>query len=601
MKQLFSFPRLTVVLTLATFSIFTMPAVAVVTQIAVTGQDIPDGNGKFGPVLNLPVINNVGKVAFRAELSNTLSTNDNVGVYSYSSGSLAKVVRENESPPEGNGVYSGFSTPLINAAGQIGFGATHRTTSSPPFDTSGLYMHNGTTIVNVARDNDTEPENNGVFDDLSLEVFNSGGRFAFSNTLRNTSGGTLDDSGVFRYDGSALQNIIRKNVLVPNTNGRFLTTADRALNALGQVAFQAQLSDTAGGGIDDSAIYLTGIGLFEVVREDALVPEGGGRYDLLFGPGINSAGQVAFFANLRDTPLASDDDSGIYLWSQAAGFKNVARENSAPPEGNGVFHLLGDSSRVAEGVVLGAHDQVVFHATLRNTSGGSTDDEGIYLFNVASLSKIARENDTVPGGNGKFASFGTPVINALGHIAFRANLKDTSGLSSDDQALYLFNGTTLVQAAREGDVIGTSQLGGSPFIADGSGGQDGRASGLNDLDQIAFQASLTTGGSGVFLFTPGMMPDPTLPGDYNDNDIVDAADYVVWRDNLDTSNTIPNDATPGSVNQADYGVWQANFGRSLASGTGNLADGLASVPEPSGGLPIVLAMASLGFLRTGRV
>ena len=90
-----------------------MPAFASVAPIAVTGQDVPDGNGKFGVVLNLPVINNAGKIAFRAELSNTLSTNDNVGIYTYSGGSLVKTVRENEAPPEGDGVYSGFSSPLV--------------------------------------------------------------------------------------------------------------------------------------------------------------------------------------------------------------------------------------------------------------------------------------------------------------------------------------------------------------------------------------------------------------------------------------------------------------------------------------------------------
>lgn len=88
-----------------------------------------------------------------------------------------------------------------------------------------------------------------------------------------------------------------------------------------------------------------------------------------------------------------------------------------------------------------------------------------------------------------------------------------------------------------------------------------------------------------------------LPGDYNNDGFVDAADYIVWRDNLDTSNTIPNDETPGSVSQADYVVWQANFGRALASGAGHLVDGLAAVAEPSGGLLICLATLCLGVLR----
>jgi hypothetical protein len=57
-----------------------------------------------------------------------------------------------------------------------------------------------------------------------------------------------------------------------------------------------------------------------------------------------------------------------------------------------------------------------------------------------------------------------------------------------------------------------------------------------------------------------------LPGDYNNNATVDAADYVVWRNALGSSTILPNDTTPGSVTQADYNVWRANFGRTSPAG-----------------------------------
>jgi hypothetical protein len=69
----------------------------------------------------------------------------------------------------------------------------------------------------------------------------------------------------------------------------------------------------------------------------------------------------------------------------------------------------------------------------------------------------------------------------------------------------------------------------------------------------------------------------TLAGDYNGNGIVDAADYTVWRDHLGQSVTLPNDTTPGSVIQADYDVWKANFGNHSGSGSG----ASAAVPEPA--------------------
>jgi hypothetical protein len=49
-------------------------------------------------------------------------------------------------------------------------------------------------------------------------------------------------------------------------------------------------------------------------------------------------------------------------------------------------------------------------------------------------------------------------------------------------------------------------------------------------------------------------------GDYNDNGAVDAADYVAWRNALNTSTTLPNDPSPGMVTSADFDTWRTNFG-----------------------------------------
>lgn len=53
-----------------------------------------------------------------------------------------------------------------------------------------------------------------------------------------------------------------------------------------------------------------------------------------------------------------------------------------------------------------------------------------------------------------------------------------------------------------------------------------------------------------------------LAGDYNNDGEVTAADYTIWRDALNSSQTLPNDLTPGEVSADDYDVWAANYGRS---------------------------------------
>ena len=57
-----------------------------------------------------------------------------------------------------------------------------------------------------------------------------------------------------------------------------------------------------------------------------------------------------------------------------------------------------------------------------------------------------------------------------------------------------------------------------------------------------------------------------MPGDFNGDFVVDAADYVVWRNGLGTTFT-----------QADYDVWRANFGQTAGSGAG----AVTAAPFPS--------------------
>jgi hypothetical protein len=77
---------------------------------------------------------------------------------------------------------------------------------------------------------------------------------------------------------------------------------------------------------------------------------------------------------------------------------------------------------------------------------------------------------------------------------------------------------------------------------------------------------------------------PTLPGDYNGNGTVDAADYVVWRKTLGTS--MPNYTGAdgngnGVVDQDDHAVWRAQFGETLSVGAGSLVAAAPTVPEPA--------------------
>jgi CHRD domain len=90
-----------------------------------------------------------------------------------------------------------------------------------------------------------------------------------------------------------------------------------------------------------------------------------------------------------------------------------------------------------------------------------------------------------------------------------------------------------------------------------------------------------------------------LPGDFNHNLVVDAADYVVWRESLgDVGEGLAADSNNDNmIDEADYAFWQQNFGRTgFDSGAGR---GAAHIPEPAP-LALVILGVSLFILRRPR-
>ena len=82
-----------------------------------------------------------------------------------------------------------------------------------------------------------------------------------------------------------------------------------------------------------------------------------------------------------------------------------------------------------------------------------------------------------------------------------------------------------------------------------------------------------------------------LPGDYNQDGTVDAADYTVWRDSLGQQvvrGSFADGDGDGVIGQGDYDVWRTNFGAMAASSAA------FAVPEPSS-----LALLMVGCLAVG--
>ena len=85
---------------------------------------------------------------------------------------------------------------------------------------------------------------------------------------------------------------------------------------------------------------------------------------------------------------------------------------------------------------------------------------------------------------------------------------------------------------------------------------------------------------------------PGVEGDYNDDGVVDAADYVTWRRGGPLANEV---ADPGTVSPADYDEWRARFGNTSGSGSGTGT--LTRVPEPASALLAMLASMPMMIAR----
>ena len=86
-----------------------------------------------------------------------------------------------------------------------------------------------------------------------------------------------------------------------------------------------------------------------------------------------------------------------------------------------------------------------------------------------------------------------------------------------------------------------------------------------------------------------------LAGDYNSNQVVDAADYSIWRNSLGQqgSGLAADGNDDDRVDAADYTLWKSNFGDTAGAGSAALAASV--VPEPR--FCLLLVAMALGLTK----
>jgi hypothetical protein len=231
---------------------------------------------------------------------------------------------------------------------------------------------------------------------------------------------------------------------------------------------------------------------------------------------------------------------------------------------------------------------VIRHSTIVNNSRQGTSPAGNGLTVIAATAAIVSHSIIAGNASGRFIQIpGEPFP------FFVPIHEDVAGTVAAEFSLIGDNtGATIIDGG--GNLIGTTAekvlpmlaplvYNGGPLYLDGSGiltlapqhgspaidaGDPTAVAGMDDVplhDQRGMPFGRIANGDDVpeariDIGALEWQPNP-LPGDYNYSGVVDAADFVLWRKTLGSTDDLRADGDgDADIDQDDYGVWRANFG-----------------------------------------
>jgi hypothetical protein len=280
--------------------------------------------------------------------------------------------------------------------------------------------------------------------------------------------------------------------------------------------------------------------------------------------------------------------------------------NAATESGGGIYSLAANltligttiSSNTASngaGILVAGGTATVTSSTI---SGNSTFGGGGGILNFGgSLSvrhstitaNIADAENNLVGSGGGIAGpatldhtilFNSRGSGALSDIAGSVNanfslISTTAGATITGTSNLVNVNPLLGPRLNNGGLTSThALLIGSPAINAGNPAAAAGVGGVPSFDQRGAPFSRVSGGQIDIGAVERQPIPPALFGDYNQNGVVDTADYVVWRKTLTNSVTRFSGADgdgDGTVDPEDYGVWRSHFGQTVpapAAGSG---------------------------------
>jgi hypothetical protein len=187
----------------------------------------------------------------------------------------------------------------------------------------------------------------------------------------------------------------------------------------------------------------------------------------------------------------------------------------------------------------------------------------------------AHDWSTYLGGSSYDVAWGVAMVDGSGAVVVTGETESSGWVSDGFDTSY--NGGVrdafVARLSSSGGHLWSTYLGGSDW--DGGYGVAMDGSGAEVVSGYTDSSGWVSGGfdtsydglEDAFVARIVDVQPPALPGDYNQDGNIDAADYVVWRKTLGTTGVPPYSGADGSgngtVGPEDHGVWVANFGEML--------------------------------------
>ena len=387
--------------------------------IILTGDPVPDGNGDIKTVLNrLYHINNSGKITFSPVLKNTANWPDDIySCYLFDGHAISKIVRTGDivvsgQPAVGSPYFSSI-TDLDDIVVLTG--------GSKP-DNIHLFPDGAAPFL-LVKEGDVQSDGTGTVTFLDSPIQNKFGQIVYR------AGGSDFKSTINFFDGASIQFVVRSDDLVPEGNGQFDFFHQKFIDQSGVVFLFCSLhsingTDTGWG------LYKFDSGVLSMVARTGTATSNGTLRTITAQ--VNNLGRAVFTAGLDNTANGLGDDQAIFT-IDSQGLTEIVREGELAPDGVSKYYRFARPATINDNGVIAFPIQYSFTPVAQN--------EAICLVEGTTITELVRKGNTVPNGDGHFASLNlttsrpSPIINNRNQVAFFAELDDTS---SGDGILAMF-------------------------------------------------------------------------------------------------------------------------------------------------------------------